>query len=183
LSLSNSRAGMTLIEALVALVIIGTAVASARSIADQIAAAGRASATALDAQLASVARDKELRRMFALAIAPTDSTEAFDGAIDNAAISTRCFDVRGFEGSCRCNITVTHDDLHGDALERSCGIGLLPDTLATDSLGLRILYLVDAAGGGRWIPEWRRTNSLPRAIGVVRTSSADTLIVRVGERG
>ncbi len=183
MSRNGSRTGLTLLEVLVSLVVIGVALASARAIADQIAGAGRASSMALTLHLNTLARAEELRRVFALAIAPRDSTEVFDGDINDAALSTRCFDARGFEGACRCHVAVRHDDGRGSVVERSCDSGLRPDTLVADSLGVRLIYLVDAVGGGRWISEWRRTNSLPRAIGVIRNSLSDTLVVRIGERG
>ena len=57
------------------------------------------------------------------------------------------------------------------------------DTLAEDAVGLRVLYLADARGGGRWLAEWSRSSSLPSAIGIARSAHGDTLLVRIGTRG
>lgn len=179
----RSRNGITLLEVLVALVVIGVTVAVARVIADQIVGAAQVARHSLDERLLARARDGELRRVFALASAPVDSLAVFDGAIDDVALTTRCVDTRGFEGTCRCRLSVASHMLTDAVLERRCDAGVQPDTLVADSVGLTLLYLVDVSGGGRWIREWRKTNSLPQAIGVVRHGALDTLIVRIGERG
>ena len=180
---SGSRSGITLLEVMVALVVIGATVAVARVIAEQIVSAGQAARRSLDGRLLARARDGELRRVFALASAPVDSVAVFDGAIDDVALTTRCVDPRGFEGTCRCRLSVAAKLLADVVFERRCDAGVQPDTLVADSVGLTLLYLVDVSGGGRWIREWRKTNSLPLAIGIVRHGAADTLIVRIGERG
>jgi hypothetical protein len=180
---AGSRLGITLLEVLVALVVIGVTVGAARAIAEQIASSGRAATRTLDRRLLVRARENELRRTFALASAPVDSTGVFDGAINDAVLTTRCVDARGFEGLCRCRLRIDGTGASDVVLERLCDALAQPDTLITDSVSLTMLYLVDAANGGRWMREWRRTNSLPRAIGIIRAGSSDTLIVRIGERG
>lgn len=180
---STEHRGITLLEVLVALVVLGVSVASARAIAEQIAGAGRASARVVDARLRERARAEELRRTFALAAAPRDSSEVFDGLVNDASFSTRCADTRGLDVSCRCRVFAQTADAGRAVVARACTAGTMPDTLVSDSLGLRMIYLVDAANGGRWISEWRKTNSLPRAVGFIRYGRGDTLIARIGERG
>lgn len=179
----GSRIGITLLEVLVALVVIGVTVTVARAIAEQIASAGTSAKRSLDGRLLLRGNEAELRRVFALASAPVDSSAVFDGAVNDVALATRCVDARGLDGPCRCRVHVAAGVPTDVVLERRCDAGVQPDTLVADSVGLTMLYLVDVSGGGRWIREWRKTNSLPQAIGIIRHGASDTLIVRIGERG
>ena len=179
----NSRLGITLLEVMVALVVISVTIAVARSIAEQIASAGQAATRSLDRRLHEIAQSDALRGTLAFASAPTDSMSLFDGALNDATLTTRCTDARGIEGVCRCGIRIPDTDAGVAVLERWCDASAMPDTLVADSVGLSILYLVNLANGARWITEWRQTNGLPSAIGIVRHGVGDTVIVRIGERG
>lgn len=176
------RTGLTLIEVLVALVVTGAVVLTGRGIADQLAQSSRMTTTAIDARLTEISKAHELRRMFRLAAAPLDSTSAFNGGLDRVVFTTRCTVPRGWDEPCRCLVYVERTR-QPVALQRNCSGSSTTDTLAEDATGITLHYLIDATRGGQWLKDWGRSSNLPTAIGVVRFTHADTLIVRIGPRG
>jgi prepilin-type N-terminal cleavage/methylation domain-containing protein len=179
---SDVRRGVTLIEILVSLLITAVITMTGRALIEQLASIADASRRALDTHLDTAARENELRRMFRLASAPADAASEFDGIVNEVELSTRCTSVRGFDTSCRCRVGVVAPD-GTSALVRRCTTAAALDTLLIDSLGMSVIYLADAANGGRWIAAWSRSTHLPRAVGIVRRAAGDTLILRIGERG
>lgn len=176
------RAGLTLIEVLVALVVTAIVVLTGRVIADQLSLSSRATTGALDARLAELEREHELRRSARLVSASLDTLSSFDGGRDRMEFSTRCTVPRGWDEPCRCRFDVQRTN-QPVALVRACSAGFAPDTLLLDASGISLRYLVDAGSGGRWLEDWGRSSSPPIAIGIVRVDRGDTLIVRIGPRG
>lgn len=174
--------GLTLIEVLVALVVTAAVVLTGRAIADQLASSSRTTSSVIDARLIEMSRAAELRRTFRLVATPIDTTMVFEGGVDHMTLESRCTVARGWDEPCRCRLRVERVGLPV-ALVRTCSAARMHDTLVVDSSGITLRYLVDAGRGGQWLAEWGKSNTPPIAIGVVRTASRDTLIVRIGTRG
>jgi prepilin-type N-terminal cleavage/methylation domain-containing protein len=179
---NGRRRGLTLLEVMIALLVTGLVVVSARGIAEQLSISARANVALIDTRLATVSREGELRRGFLLARESSDSALAFDGSLDRITWSTMCTVPRGWDETCRCNVRVAQQQ-DGHAFVRQCDTDGVDETLLTDSVGFAILYLADPTNGGKWYRQWGRSVSTPFAIGVVRFGVRDTLIVRVGSRG
>jgi prepilin-type N-terminal cleavage/methylation domain-containing protein len=176
------RRGLTLIEVLIALVVTSVVVLTGRQVAEQVAGAARTNLAAVDARLATISEEEELRRSLRLARAPLDSSGAFDGGLDRMEWSSRCTVTRGWDEPCRCTLRVAKGVDSSYAL-RSCDSRIGSDTLLRDGRGIAMLFLADAVNGGRWYRVWGRASSVPFAVGFVRFGVGDTVIVRVGTRG
>lgn len=179
--MSGRRAGFTLVEVMVAIVVIGVVLVGARAMLGQIADdADRITAAARDAD--RDANAEALLRTIAgrLELPPGEGRQIrFEGDPRGARFHSWCEVPDGWLE--RCDVSLGFIELEGApalAMELSTG----------ETVPLRrgfgageILYLRDAANGGAWVKAWGGSITAPLALGIV--VDGDTSIIRIGERG
>jgi prepilin-type N-terminal cleavage/methylation domain-containing protein len=175
------RAGFTLVEVMVAMVVMGVVLVGARTMLGQIADdADRISAAAREAD--REANAEALLRTIAgrLDVAPGPEGEIrFEGEPQGARFHSWCEVPDGWLERCQVSLGLIE-------LEDAPALALRLSTGETVPLrrGFRtgeILYLRDAANGGAWVTSWGSTLTAPLAFGIV--VDGDTSIIRIGERG
>jgi prepilin-type N-terminal cleavage/methylation domain-containing protein len=174
-------AGFTLVEVMVAVVVIGVVLVGARTMLGQIADdADRISGAAAEAD--RVANADALLRAVAgrLEVSPVPGDEVrFEGQPDGVRFHSWCEVPDGWLERCEASLGFVHLD-DGSALVLRLSTG----EMVPLRRGLRsgeILYLRDAAQGGAWVRTWDGGILPPVALGVV--VDGDTSIIRIGERG
>jgi prepilin-type N-terminal cleavage/methylation domain-containing protein len=177
-----TRAGFTLVEVMVALVVMGVVVVGARAMLGQIADdADRITAAAAEADRASNA-DLLLRTIAGrLEVAPVAGEEQtrFEGESQGARFHSWCEVPDGWLE--RCEASLGFIELEG---ENVLALRLSTGELVPLRRGFRtgeMTYLRDAADGGAWVRRWGASITAPLAFGIV--VDGDTTIVRIGERG
>jgi prepilin-type N-terminal cleavage/methylation domain-containing protein len=174
---SHARAGLTLIELIVALTITALVLLGARVMMEGVAdAAARVAAGARRGDEEANA-ERLLRSVVGRLEAGTD--KPFTGDIRKARFSSWCDVPGGWQDP--CEVAVVFDSLGGRP-------ALVVVLSTAEVLSLRagftsgqLRYLSDASGGGQWFREWSSGLTTPVAIGVI--VDGDTLLVRVDERG
>jgi prepilin-type N-terminal cleavage/methylation domain-containing protein len=178
-SLALGRGGFTLMEVVVALSIGALVLLGARAMLSQLAdsaeaTAGAAAETDREANGERLLRDVVSR----VEISDIDHRGVW-GDEAGARFSTWCQMPDGWLERCTALLGVVRLDTatvlalelpRGEVHPVRRGFGRA-----------RLMYLIDAANGGRWTRNWSSTVTAPLAIGVV--ADADTLILRIGERG
>jgi prepilin-type N-terminal cleavage/methylation domain-containing protein len=173
------RAGFTLIEVLVALLLSGAVLLGARAVleglADQSVRIERKASEVDDVANAEMI----LRSAVSQLEIARDEPESFVGGEREARFATWCAVPAGWQERCHAALGITPD---GAALsltlrtQQSSGVMVRrPGRFVT------LRYLVSAANGGEWVRRWGRGVTAPLAIGVI--TARDTLILRIGQRG
>jgi prepilin-type N-terminal cleavage/methylation domain-containing protein len=184
----RARPGFTLLEVIVAMAVGSLVVLGARAMLVMVADGGDAAReAAIEADRAANA-EAVLRRLLADLELGTDPAMHFSGAPDEARFSTWCPVAGGWIERCRATLAIeaTRD---GAALVATLSAGGgSPDERLELRSGLdraELLYLSDAARGGRWFRVWGEGITAPLAVGLVVDSAGrtDTTILRIGERG
>jgi prepilin-type N-terminal cleavage/methylation domain-containing protein len=175
------RGGFTLVEVMVALVVIGVVVLGARVMLGQVAGdAERIAAAAAEAD-----REGNADRLLRDVVGRLETSAApgrratFEGDARSARFHSWCEVPDGWLE--RCEATLAFVEVEGApalALRLSGGE---PLALRRGFGAGELIYLRDAAEGGRWVLRWGESLTAPIAFGVV--IDGDTAIVRVGERG
>ena len=174
-------AGFTLVEVMVAVVVIGVVLVGARTMLGQIAddadriagAAAEADREAnADGLLRAVTGRVEVSRM-------PGQEVSFQGQPDGARFHSWCEVPDGWLERCQASLGFV-------GLEDGAALVLRLSTGETVPVrrGIRrgeILYLRDAAQGGVWMKSWGASITPPVALGVV--VDGDTSVIRIGERG
>lgn len=174
------RAGFTLIEVLVALVLGGIILLVVHASLGQLANGERltvAAATESD----RVANGERLLRAL---VGRVDGATAVPGAVQGTAeetdLTTWCEVPRGWLEHCHVRLSFASGE-DGPALRvRLPGSHPSVALIAGFRTG-RFLYLSDAHNGGTWLTDWPSKLTTPLALGVVL--DRDTLILPIGERG
>lgn len=173
------NSGFTLLETVVALAIGTLVILGARAILEGLGAqATRLAALARGAD-EDANGERLLRRLLAELEVPVGQGAAFGGNEDSLRFSSWCAVPQGWQERCRVVL------LFKTTLDSVFLIGRLStrETLILKSgrreVGFR--YLADPAQGGTWFQQWGDGRNLPLAIGILM--DADTMIVRIGERG
>jgi prepilin-type N-terminal cleavage/methylation domain-containing protein len=175
------RAGFTLVEVMVALVVMGVVLVGARGMLGQIADdADRIGAAAREADRESNA-DALLRSIAGrLEVSPVvGQVVRFEGEPQGTRFHSWCEVPDGWLEACQVSLGFIE-------LEGAPALAMRLSTGETVPLrrGFRkgeILYLRDAASGGAWVKSWGATITAPLAFGIV--VDGDTSIIRIGERG
>ena len=173
------RAGFTLVEVLVALLIAGTVVVTARMLLEQLAEDAKrlvAHAATTDTEANA---ERALRELVSRLEVGAQDSRRFGGDERVTRFTSWCDVPRGWQE--RCTVTLTVDRQGPQrVLVASLSTG---DVLVIrrDFSNFALRYLGDAARGGTWFRSWGESITAPLAIGVVL--DADTLILRIGERG
>jgi prepilin-type N-terminal cleavage/methylation domain-containing protein len=175
------RAGFTLVEVMVALVVMGVVIVGARTMLGQIADdADRITAAAAEADRDANA-DALLRTIAGrLEVSPIPGREVrFEGEPQGARFHSWCEVPDGWLERCEASLGIIR--LEGEnvlALRLSTG-EMVP--LRRGFAEGEVAYLRDAAGGGSWVRSWGASITAPVAFAIV--VDGDTTIVRIGERG
>ena len=173
------RGGFTLLEVVVALAISGLVILGARAVLSQLGTdAERVESAAAESDRAATA-DRLLRQSVARTESSQPDAVRFVGDARGAKWVTWCEVPAGWLERCQATLGIVQQ---GDS-------SALVLTLSTGELvpvrhgfaRARLRYLLDAAEGGHWTPDWTSQLSTPAAIGVEIDDSL--LIVPVGERG
>jgi len=175
----STRAGLTLVEVLVALAISGVLLLGARALLDQMGEIGHHITAAAARADREANADRLLRSLLGRLEVGTDSTRIFAGDEQRAQFPTWCDVPAGWQE--RCTATV--------AIETAGDASVLQATLSTGETVIiragfargELRYLTDAAAGGTWFRRWGKAVTPPLALGFVL--DRDTLIVRIGVRG
>lgn len=175
----KTRAGFTLVELMVALVVSAIVVLGARMLLEQLGeSAHRTIVAATRADRA--ANGERLLRDLAerLEVGTTDATR-FSGEPATASFSSWCDVPSGWQERCAVTLVATNEGGRASLaarLDRGDAI-----TLFVRDAPIELRYLDDPRAGGRWFTSWGAGITAPLAIAVI--SGADTLIVRIGDRG
>ncbi len=176
---ARPRTGFTLLEVMLALAIGGIVLVAARGLVEDVAdqADHLARAAAADAERAN--GERQLRTLVDRLEVGTPGSAAFFGDPVSAQFTTWCDTPAGWLE--RCTVTLVFSTRGGAP-------ALVVDLPVTGRVVLArgfqrgtFLYLETAAGGGLWVSRWGPGPRAPLALGVVL--DADTLILRVGDRG
>lgn len=176
-----ARAGFTLVEVMVALVVMGVVVVGARTMLGQVADdADRITAASAEADREANAELLLRTVVGRLDVARIPGRETrFEGEPRGARFQTWCEVPDGWLE--RCEASLGFIELNGEnalALRLSTGeVIALRRGFQTGEM----TYLRDAADGGAWVRRWGASITAPLALGIV--VDGDTTIVRVGERG
>lgn len=176
---SARAAGFTLVEVLVALVIAGTVIVTARMLLEQLAADAKRLVAHVATNDSKANTDRTLRQLVSRLEVGTDDSRRFAGNERAVRFTSWCDVPRGWQE--RCTVTLAIDTQGSEPLlVASLSTGeLLEIRRGFSTATLR--YLGDAAWGGTWFSSWGESITAPLAIGVL--IDADTLILRIGERG
>lgn len=177
----TGTAGFTLVEVMVALVVMGVVLVGARTMLGQIADdADRI--TAASAETDREANADALLRTIAgrLEISPEPGQEVrFEGEPNGMRFHTWCDVPDGWLERCEASLGfIRLDDENVLALRLSTG-EMVP--LRRGFGAGELIYLRDAATGGQWAQSWGASITAPIAFAVV--VDGDTTLVRIGERG
>jgi hypothetical protein len=170
---------VTVLEVVVALVIVATLLLAGRSLFEtSLASAAAMRRAAADADRR--ANGEWMLRELVGQMEPVTATAAgVRGDERRLHFSSWCRVPGGW--SERCEVLLAADTLGGRAvIAAALSTG---ETLVLRSAESRVgfRYLLDPSRGGSWVPVWGTSSAAPAAIGVVVDD--DTLIVRVGDRG
>ncbi|WP_420127342.1 type II secretion system protein [Longimicrobium sp.] len=175
------RAGFTLVEVMVAIVVMGVVLVGARTMLGQMADdADRIGAAAREAD-----RDANAEALLRAVAGRLDvssvpgSVIRFTGERQGARFHSWCEVPDGWLE--RCDATLGLIELDGEpvlALQLSTGETV---PLRRGFASGEILYLRSAEAGGQWVTSWGASITAPLAFGIV--ADGDTSIIRIGERG
>ena len=179
--LRADRRGFTLVEVMVALVVMGVVLVGARTMLGQIADdADRITAAAADAD--REANAEALLRAVAgrleLSATPADSAR-LEGEPRGMRFRSWCEVPDGWLERCRASLGFIQVD-GGNVLALRLSTGELVQLRRGFRTG-ELVYLRDAGDGGDWAGRWSTRLAAPLAIGIV--IDGDTTIVPIGERG
>lgn len=173
------RSGFGLFEAIVALAVAAMVLVAARSVLESVAdGADRLVDAAAEADRIGNA-DRLLRSLVGQIESGTIVSGAVAGDERQVRIETWCDVPAGWKERCCVELTFAPSD-SGEVLVAS-GIPGGPRVLRSGFRFGSLRYLVDPADGGAWLPQWSQQLTVPFAIGVIL--DADTVILRIGERG
>jgi prepilin-type N-terminal cleavage/methylation domain-containing protein len=176
---NRSRAGFTLIEIVVALVVSAIVLLGARAMLGEVGD----DALRISAETARLDSDANGERALRALVRRLDlgSGEAsqFAGDPRQVSFSSWCDVPSGWQE--RCVVTLTLEPHAGKSafvIRTSKGALLL----VRDRVGMgELRYLTTVTGGGEWIRVWGAGITAPLAIGIIL--DRDTLIAPIGERG
>ncbi|MFL5560834.1 MAG: prepilin-type N-terminal cleavage/methylation domain-containing protein [Gemmatimonadaceae bacterium] len=173
------RAGFTLVEVMVALLISAVVLLGARVLLEQLGE--NASRTVAAAAYADEEANGEqvLRDLAGRLDVGTDAATQFSGEANAARFGSWCDTPSGWEERCAVALVV-RDDRSRSRLVATFAPGD-SITLLTRAQPIELRYLNDPRAGGRWFVSWGAGITAPLAVAVI--SGSDTMIVRIGERG
>jgi prepilin-type N-terminal cleavage/methylation domain-containing protein len=178
----SHRRGITLLEVIVAMSVMGAALGICTLVAGQATrVATDATARARRTRLVD-ARERLLRDLVERAIQGRDTLPVFEGVPLGTRFVTSCPSPRGWQERCTITLRIVPANRTG-RLVVTLG-AVRPFDVGIEG-ARRLLYLASAADGGAWLERWPESPRPPFAIGVehVRSGRVDTTIARIGPRG
>jgi prepilin-type N-terminal cleavage/methylation domain-containing protein len=173
------RRGFTLVEVIVALVVGAVVMLSARALLEVLGAqATRVTALGRDAD-ADANGERLLRALIGHVDVGTGERAPFGGDQRSVRFSSWCTVPRGWQERCNAMLVIDSTSRAMSVVARLSTGEVLVLLRGRRIEGFR--YLVDASSGGRWFTRWDDGLLVPLAIGIL--VDADTMIVRIGERG
>jgi prepilin-type N-terminal cleavage/methylation domain-containing protein len=178
----SSRAGFTLIELMVAIVIAGIVAVGAHSVFLSLTDQARRTASAAANADADANGERLLRALVGRMQIMSPTAIGIFATERSARFATWCDTPGGWQEPCSVTIAV----LRSDSVRAEPVLAAILS--ATDTVPLRrgfaaarLRYLRSASDGGRWDTTWELRARLPIAIGIM--TDLDTMIVRIGDRG
>lgn len=177
----RGRAGFTLVEVMVALVVMSVVLIGARTMLGQIADdADRINAAAAegDRDANAEALLRTIAGRLEISAAPGAETR-FEGEPQGTRFHSWCDVPDGWLE--RCQVSLGFIQLEG---ENVLALRLSTGEMVPLRRGFRtgeIVYLREAGNGGAWVRRWGASITAPIALAVV--VDGDTTLVRIGERG
>ena len=173
------RAGFTLVELLVALVVSAIVVLGARMLLEQLGdSASRTVAAATDADRQANG-ERLLRDLAGRLEVGTEQAVRFSGEPNAASFGSWCDVPSGWQERCTVTLVAGVQDGHTSLIASFASGDSV--TLLVRKQPIELRYLDDPRGGGRWFVSWGAGITAPLALAVI--SGADTMIVRIGDRG
>lgn len=178
-SAATRRGGFTLVEVMVALTISAIVLLGARMLLEQL---GDNASRTVDA---AAARDREangerlLRDLAGRLEVGTDGVTQFSGEANAMRFSSWCDVPSGWQERCAIAFVVRQENTHSTLVATFASGDSI--TLLTRPQPIALRYLDDPRAGGRWFVSWGAGITAPLAVAVV--CGADTMIVRIAERG
>jgi prepilin-type N-terminal cleavage/methylation domain-containing protein len=170
------RAGFTLMEVLVAIVVATGVVVTARAILVAIADGTQRLADASAVHDAERNADQLLRTTLLQARTLSQDSVSFLGTPKGFVLHSWCPAPGGWTEPCDVAVAV---------LDSTPAVVVRPGVLAADLIVRRALrsaelrYLASAANGGTWLRTWSSSSDLPLAVGLL--IDCDTLMLPVGK--
>ena len=175
------RGGFTLVEVMVALVVMGVVLAGARTMLGQIADdADRITAAAAEGD--REANAEALLRSVVGRLEVSASPEGgslFEGTPAGMRFHAWCEVPDGWLERCEASLGIIQVER-----EKVLALRLSTGELVTIRRGFEdgeLAYLRDAATGGDWVHDWGARTTAPLAVAVV--VEGDTTFLRIGDRG
>jgi len=174
----SARRGFTLMEMLVALTLTGVVVLTAH----RLFAGVTDGLDRLESARVALDREANVRLLLAAALGSAQAGPAQDvfvGEADRMAFTTWRGDRQGHSVRLRFRVQILNGRL---VLE---GVQAEPLPLLEGITGFGLDYLLELGAEQRFVREWRSEASAPAAVRfrIMRGSTTDTLLLRVGSRG
>jgi prepilin-type N-terminal cleavage/methylation domain-containing protein len=176
---SRVRTGFTLVELMVALVVSAIVVLGARMLLEQLGDSALRTVTAATRADREANGERLLRDLAGRLEVGTDQTVRFSGEPNTASFGSWCDVPSGWQERCTVTLVAGAQGDHSSLIASfSAGDRV---TLLVREQPIELRYLDDPRGGGRWFMSWGAGITAPLAFAVI--SGADTMIVRIGDRG
>ena len=173
------REGFTLIELMVALVVGAVVVLGARVLLEQLGDSAHRTVMAAARADRDANGERLLRDLAGRLEVGTSEGMRFAGEPATTSFNSWCDTPSGWQERCAVALAARE---HGNrfALVATFAPGDSVTLLVRDE-PIELRYLDDPRAGGRWFTSWGAGITAPLALAVI--SGADTMIVRIGERG
>jgi prepilin-type N-terminal cleavage/methylation domain-containing protein len=178
--LSGRRAGFTLLEVLVALLVGAIVLMACRALLVQLADGADATTRAARAEDLMANTEREIRALFGQVEVGDAPDRLFNGDARGLRFSSWCPMPAGWLERCRASVSLSQ---HGrDSVNLVAYLSTGDTLLVPAGTGAgAFIYLSDSHQERRWFRSWERGSTAPWAVGVV--VGGDTTILRIGERG
>lgn len=176
----QSRAGVALIELVLALTLCGLLFLGARLMVDAAGDAGTRFTRHARTADAEANGDRLLRALVTNAEAVSDTTRPFAGSPEEASFESWCDRPAGWSERCRVALSL---DLRGDTTRVVAAVSTGEQLVLRACRGRCTLryYGPGERAEPAWLVNWGVSITAPYAIGIV--SEGDTLVLRLGDRG
>ena len=176
---SRARAGFTLVELMVALVVSAIVVLGARMLLEQLGDSASRTVAAATRADREVNGERLLRDLAGRLEVGTEKAVRFSGEPNTASFGSWCDVPSGWQE--RCAVTLVAGAQDGRSVLVASFASGDSLTLLVREQPIELRYLDDPHSGGRWFMSWGLGITAPLAFAVI--SGADTMIVRIGDRG
>lgn len=182
----DNRPGFTLIEVMVAIVVGAVVMLGARALLDGLSLHSERVQSKTRHADASAGAEHVLRSAVGRASLASDSTDRFDGTVEEVRFGSWCDMAGGWQERCDVRLAVEREG-SDSGLSVVVHLGDFDRVeVAQHRYSASFRYLASAANGGQWLERWEQAIVPPLAVGLITRSTAasppDTMILRVAER-